>query len=57
MAEQLDCVVVGAGVVGLAAACSLALAGREVVVLERESQVGMHSSRRTSKVILLRQGG
>ena len=32
--EQLDCVVVGAGVVGLAVARALALAGREVMVLE-----------------------
>jgi len=51
MAERLDCVVVGAGVVGLAIARSLALAGREVVVLESESQIGMHSSSRNSEVI------
>ena len=31
--DRLDCVVVGAGVVGLAAARSLALAGREPLVL------------------------
>ena len=51
MAERLDCVVVGAGVVGLAVARSLSLAGREVVVLESESQIGMHSSSRNSEVI------
>jgi len=51
MNERLDCVVVGAGVVGLAVARALALAGREVVVLEAESQIGMHSSGRNSEVI------
>ena len=51
MAEKLDCVVIGAGVVGLAIGRSLALAGREVVVLEAESQIGMHSSSRNSEVI------
>ncbi len=51
MAEKLDCVVVGAGVVGLAIARSLALAGREVIVLEAESQVGAHASSRNSGVI------
>ena len=49
--DRLDCVVVGAGVVGLAAARSLALAGREVVVLEKEAQMGMHCSSRNSEVI------
>ena len=51
MAEQLDCVVVGAGVVGLAVARSLVLTGREVIVLEKEAQVGMHSSSRNSEVV------
>jgi len=51
MAESLDCVVVGAGVIGLAIARSLALAGREVLVLEAEAQIGMHSSSRNSEVI------
>ena len=51
MAEKLDCVVVGAGVVGLAVGRSLALAGREVVVLETEPQIGMHTSSRNSEVI------
>jgi len=49
--ERLDCVVVGAGVVGLAIGRALALAGREVIVLEAESQIGMHSSSRNSEVI------
>ena len=51
MAEKLDCVVVGAGVVGLAIARALTLAGRDVVVLEAEVRIGMHSSSRNSEVI------
>jgi len=51
MSDQLDCVVVGAGVVGLAVARSMALAGREVVVLEAEPEIGMHTSSRNSEVI------
>jgi L-2-hydroxyglutarate oxidase LhgO len=49
--DQADCVVVGAGVVGLAVARALALAGREVVVLEREGAIGGHTSSRNSEVI------
>jgi len=51
MTDQLDCVVIGAGVVGLAVARALALAGREVIVLEAESEIGMHTSSRNSEVI------
>lgn len=51
MVDKLDCVVAGAGVVGLAVARALALAGREVIVLEGESQIGMHTSSRNSEVI------
>lgn len=50
-AERLDTVVVGGGVVGLAVARALALAGHEVVVLEAESAIGMHTSSRNSEVI------
>ena len=32
MTEQVECIVIGAGVVGLAVARALALAGREVIV-------------------------
>jgi L-2-hydroxyglutarate oxidase LhgO len=46
-----DAVVVGAGVVGLAAARALALAGRGVVVLERERAIGTAVSSRNSGVI------
>lgn len=49
--EQLDVVVVGAGVVGLAVARALALAGREVLVLEREAAIGQGTSSRNSEVI------
>ena len=46
--EQVDVVVIGAGVVGLAVARSLALAGREVMVLEREATIGTGTSSRNS---------
>lgn len=49
--EQLDVVVIGAGVVGLAVARSLALAGSEVMVLEREATIGTGISSRNSEVI------
>ncbi|MCA9705862.1 MAG: NAD(P)/FAD-dependent oxidoreductase [Myxococcales bacterium] len=51
MRSRLDAVVVGAGVVGLAVARALALAGRDVVVLERERAPGQHASSRNSEVI------
>jgi L-2-hydroxyglutarate oxidase LhgO len=49
--ESVDCVVVGAGAVGLAIARALAVAGREIVVLERESTIGTGTSSRNSEVI------
>lgn len=49
--DSADCVVIGAGVVGLAIARELAQAGREVVVLEAEAAVGSHTSSRNSEVI------
>ena len=49
--DEIECVVVGAGVVGLAVARALACAGREVVVLEQEGLVGSHTSSRNSEVI------
>ena len=51
MTERVDCVVIGAGVVGLAIARALARAGREVLVLERESATGTGTSSRNSEVI------
>jgi L-2-hydroxyglutarate oxidase LhgO len=49
--DSVECVVIGAGVIGLAAARALALAGREVVVLEAEDAIGAHTSSRNSEVI------
>lgn len=49
--EWVDCVVVGAGVVGLAVARALALAGREVLILEAAEGIGTETSSRNSEVI------
>ncbi|HSV53615.1 MAG TPA: NAD(P)/FAD-dependent oxidoreductase [Burkholderiaceae bacterium] len=49
--EKVDCVVIGAGVVGLAVARALALAGREVMVLEAAPGIGTGTSSRNSEVI------
>ncbi|MGF1626706.1 MAG: FAD-dependent oxidoreductase, partial [Alphaproteobacteria bacterium] len=49
--DEVECVVVGAGVVGLAVARALALAGREVVVLEANGLIGNETSSRNSEVI------
>jgi L-2-hydroxyglutarate oxidase LhgO len=49
--EQIDAVVIGAGVVGLAVGRALALSGREVVVLESENAIGTGTSSRNSEVI------
>ena len=48
---ELDCVVIGGGVVGLAVARELAIAGREVVLLEAEPITGSVTSSRNSEVI------
>ncbi|MEO5738894.1 MAG: NAD(P)/FAD-dependent oxidoreductase [Variovorax sp.] len=49
--DEFDCAVIGAGVVGLAVARELALAGREVIVLETEGAIGTGTSSRNSEVI------
>ncbi|MBK8508280.1 MAG: NAD(P)/FAD-dependent oxidoreductase [Candidatus Competibacteraceae bacterium] len=49
--ETVETVVVGAGVIGLAVARELALAGREVVILEALERFGSQTSARNSEVI------
>lgn len=49
--ERVECLVIGAGVVGLALARHLALGGSEVVVLEAEDRIGTGISSRNSEVI------
>jgi L-2-hydroxyglutarate oxidase LhgO len=51
MPEKVECAVVGAGVVGLAIARAFALAGHEVVLLEKESVFGSGASSRNSEVL------
>jgi len=46
--ERVDCIVVGAGVIGLAVARRLALAGLETLVLERGPAPGTETSSRNS---------
>ncbi|WP_439497171.1 NAD(P)/FAD-dependent oxidoreductase [Bosea sp. (in: a-proteobacteria)] len=48
---DIDCLVIGAGVVGLATARALALAGREVVIAEAAEGIGTQTSARNSEVI------
>lgn len=49
--DRIECVVVGAGVVGLAVARELVLAGHEVLILEAEDRIGMGISSRNSEVV------
>lgn len=49
--DAVDCVVIGAGVVGLAVARALALRGRDVMVLESAGTIGTGISSRNSEVI------
>lgn len=51
MTEAIDCVVIGAGVVGLAVARACALAGHETIVLESTHAIGTGTSSRNSEVI------
>lgn len=51
MRPDVETVVVGAGVVGLAAARALVAAGHEVLVLERHGGIGQETSSRSSEVI------
>jgi L-2-hydroxyglutarate oxidase LhgO len=49
--ENIDTAVVGAGVVGMAAALAVATRGRSVCILEREPRPGMGTSTHNSQVI------
>lgn len=49
--EKIDAAVIGAGVIGLAVARALALAGRDVLVVEAADAVGTETSSRNSEVI------
>ena len=49
--DSVDCIVIGAGAVGLAVAARLAAAGREVIVLEQHDLIGSETSSRNSEVI------
>ena len=51
MVDTVECVVIGAGAVGLAVARELALAGREVLVIEAAEGIGTGISSRNSEVI------
>jgi L-2-hydroxyglutarate oxidase LhgO len=51
MAEQVECVVIGAGVVGLAVARALAVRGRETLLIEAAGTIGTGISSRNSEVI------
>jgi L-2-hydroxyglutarate oxidase LhgO len=48
---RIDAAIIGAGVIGIAVARALSLAGRSVVILEREAQFGTGVSSRNSEVI------
>src|SRR5437016_4939216 len=49
--DEIECVIVGAGVVGLATARAPALAGHGVLVLDRAYTIGFETSSRNSEVI------
>ncbi len=48
---NVDCIVIGAGIIGLAVARRLAMSGREVVILEAADTFGTETSSRNSEVI------
>lgn len=48
---EADLIIIGAGVIGLAVARAAALKGRDVIVLEAEDAIAVHTSSRNSEVI------
>ena len=48
---KVDCIVIGAGVIGLAIARALALRGREVVIIEKNPMIGNETSSRNNEVV------
>ncbi len=51
MSFDTEIVVIGAGVVGLAVARAFAQSGREVLIIEQEAAIGLHTSSRNSEII------
>lgn len=51
MSADIDCVIVGAGVVGLAIARALAISGRDVLIVDQAEGIGTATSSRNSEVI------
>ena len=49
--EKIDCVVIGAGVIGLAVAARLSELNREFIVVEKNLAIGAETSSRNSEVI------
>jgi L-2-hydroxyglutarate oxidase LhgO len=49
--DRIECIVIGAGVIGLAIARALAMAGRDVIIIEAENDFGSGTSSRNSEVI------
>ena len=49
MTTDVETIIVGAGVVGLAIARALAMAGHEVIVTERHDLIGSETSRPVSR--------
>ena len=51
MTADIECIIIGAGVIGLAVAAELAATGHDVLLLEREASFGTVTSARNSEVI------
>jgi L-2-hydroxyglutarate oxidase LhgO len=51
VSDRVECIVIGAGVIGLAVARKMAMLGKEVLVLEEADAIGTVTSARNSEVI------